>query len=237
VVDTDTRARFALVLRLARQVTGRHDLDDVLTETFRCLRPLVTFGGGSIQLIDHDGWIQMAAADPPAPSHVLAHRVPLGTSVAGRIVLTEQPAYLPDLLAEAPTNKHKAVSNGVRSYFGVPLLADGAAIGVLQVDSPEPDAWSDEDREIFLAVAPIVASAIQNARAHARAESARTQSIAAGGRLLEARRAVAALREACESGDAAEFDAAFAQLEAVLGDGTEVQRHGVRLPQQRVVVG
>src|SRR3954467_3412154 len=106
MVDVDTGARFALVLRLARQVTGRHDLDDVLTETFRCLRPLVSFGGGSIQLLDDEGYIQMAAADPPAPPHVLAHRVPLGTSVAGRIVLTEQPAYLSDLIAEAPTKKH-----------------------------------------------------------------------------------------------------------------------------------
>src|SRR6476469_5426166 len=82
--------RFALVLKLARQVTARHDLDDVLAETFRCLRPLVDFGGGSIQLLDDDGWIQMAAADPVAPAHVLAQRVPLGTSIAGRIVLTEK---------------------------------------------------------------------------------------------------------------------------------------------------
>src|SRR5436305_11694146 len=94
-----TSDRFALVLALTRQVTSRHDLDDVLTATLRCLRPLVDFGGGSIQLLDDEGWIQMAAADPVAPAHVLAQRVPLGTSVAGRIVLTEQPVYIADLLA------------------------------------------------------------------------------------------------------------------------------------------
>jgi len=224
------------VLRLARQVTGRHDLDDVLAETFRCLRPMVAFGGGSIQLVDDEGWIQMAAADPPAPAHVLAHRVPLGTSVAGRIVLTEQPVYLPDLLAEAPSRKHHAVSNGVRSYFGVPLHADGAAIGVLQVDSPEPDAWGEQDREIFLAVAPIVAAAIQNARAHARAASARTQSAAAGDRLQEARHLLAALHDARARHDEAETDHLLGRLDAVIGGLPDVQRRGVRLPEQRLVV-
>src|SRR6476619_3635044 len=123
-----TSDRFALVLALTRQVTSRHDLDDVLSATLRCLRPLVQFGGGSIQLLDDEGWIQMAAADPVAPAHVMAQRVPLGTSVAGRIVLTEKPVYLPDLQADeadqTPSGGRKAVTVGVRSYFGIPLLAD-----------------------------------------------------------------------------------------------------------------
>src|SRR5438309_9687114 len=113
-----TSDRFALVLALTRQVTSRHDLDDVLSATLRCLRPLVQFGGGSIQLLDEEGWIQMAAADPVAPPHVLAQRVPLGTSVAGRIVLTEKPVYLSDLqAARGPAAGGKAVPAGVRSYF------------------------------------------------------------------------------------------------------------------------
>src|SRR5437588_9549090 len=114
--------RSAMLVRLTRQVTARHDLDDVLSETFRCLRPLVAFAGGSSQLVDDEGWIQMVAADPVAPDHVLAQRVPLGTSVAGRIILTEQPVYLPDIEVETlPLQRRKSVSNGVRSYLGVPL--------------------------------------------------------------------------------------------------------------------
>src|SRR3954463_782695 len=132
-----------LLLRLARQVTARQDLDDVLGEALRCLRPLVTFGGGSIQLLDDEGWIQMAASDPVAPEHVMAQRVPLGSSIAGRVILTEQPIYLPDLhVAQLPGQTTKRVSTGVRSYFAVPLVADGRAIGVLQIDSGEPDAWT-----------------------------------------------------------------------------------------------
>ena len=216
--ESEDTTRFALVLRLARHITARHDLDDVLGETLRCLRPLVDFGGGSIQLLDDEGWIQMAAADPVAPPHVLAQRVPLGTSVAGRIVLTEKPIYLPDLQAtEAPSGSRNAVATGVRSYFGMPLLADGSAIGVLQVDSPEPDAWTQDQRDLFLAVAPIVAAAIQNARAYARAESARTQAVAAGRRLQEVRQLVVSLRTARELRDGEEVDRLLSCLEGVIG--------------------
>jgi len=234
-----TSDRFALVLALTRQVTSRHDLDDVLSATLRCLRPLVQFGGGSIQLLDEEGWIQMAAADPVAPPQVMAQRVPLGTSVAGRIVLTEKPVYLQDLQADEgrPSGGRRPVASGVRSYFGIPLLADGAAIGVLQVDSPDPDAWTEEERELFLAVAPIVASAIQNARAHSRAEAARAAASAAARRLQEARQLVISIQAAREAGDEDLADRLLATLGAVVGVVTDVQRIATRLPQQRLAVG
>src|SRR3954453_1758362 len=133
----------SLLFRLARQVTARQDLDDVLTETLRCLRPLLAFGGGSIQLLDDDGWIRMAASDPAAPVHVMAQRVPLRSSVAGRVIPTEQPVYLAELDAVQTPGQSKRISSGVRSYYAVPLVADGRAVGVLQIDSPEPAAWCD----------------------------------------------------------------------------------------------
>src|SRR3954449_4511556 len=134
----------SLLLRLARQVTARQDLDDVLAEALRCLRPLLSFGGGSIQLLDDEGWIQMAASDPVAPEHVMTQRVPLGSSIAGRVILTEQAVYLPDLNLSKMPGPAKRVSTGVRSYFGVPLVADGRAIGVLQIDASAADAWKQD---------------------------------------------------------------------------------------------
>ena len=211
----DDATRAGLLLRLARQVTARHELEDVLGEVFRCLRPLVEFGGGSIQLLDAEGWIQMAASDPVAPEHVMAQRVPLGTSVAGRVILTEAPVYLPDIAGSAgPAGRR--VSDGVRSYFGVPLVADGRAIGLLQVDSPEPDAWDDEDKAVFVTAAPIVAAAIQNARAHARSGLARLRADAAEARLKHARTLCDTARRLAGAGRLDELEACLTRLDAVL---------------------
>jgi GAF domain-containing protein len=165
---------------LARDITARHDLVDVLAATLTSLRRWITFTGGSIQLLDDDGWIRLAAADPAPSPEVLALRIPLSSSVGGRVILTERPIYIPDVLAEAdlvgpPSDEvtqaplaARISPGGVRSYFGVPLLADGHAIGLLQVDSTELDPWNESDRLLLASVAPIVAAAIQNARAHGR---------------------------------------------------------------------
>src|SRR4051794_13653663 len=106
VVDPDANAatrspsRLDLVSRLARTVTARLDLTDVLTETFRQLRLLVRFTGGSIQLLDEEGWIRLAAADPAAADELFDVKIPLDSTIAGRVVLTEAPVYLPDILRD-----------------------------------------------------------------------------------------------------------------------------------------
>lgn len=222
-----------LLLRLSRQITARHDLDDVLTETLRSLRPLLHFGGGSIQLLDDDGWIRMAAAEPAAPEHVMAQRIPLGGSVGGRVVLTEQPVYLPDIVSEvSDARRTKTVSGGVRSYIGVPLVADGHAIGLLQLDSPEPNAWTAEERALLLSVSPVVAAAIQNARAHARASAATARATADERKLAEARRLASTARACLDAGDHDELQRQLDRLEQVLAGGV-VAKPTPRLPVQR----
>lgn len=227
----DDAARSALLLRLARHVTARHDLDDVLGEVFSCLRPLVEFGGGSIQLLDDEGYIRMAAADPVAPAQVMAQRVPLGTSIGGRVILTEQPVYLPDIGASGRADSSR-VSDGVRSYLGVPLVADGRAIGLLQLDSPVVDAWCEDDRSMFFSVAPIVAAAIQSARAYARANVAQLRVQLLEARVAQAQAVIATVRAV--AGHSAEVEQELRRLEDVLAPRDAlVVSDG--LPQPRVV--
>lgn len=168
---TDAEPRYRLVLDLARNITARRDLEDVLNATFAGLRQLFTFDGGSIQLLDDEGWIRMVATEPAAPADVLALRIPLGSTVGGRVILTERPVYVSDVLADPtiPEDRRKAhfSPGGVRSWYGVPLLADGRAVGLIQIDSPEPEAWTEEERLLLLSIGPIVGAAIQNAKAYA----------------------------------------------------------------------
>jgi GAF domain-containing protein len=188
-------SRLDMISRLARSVTARLDLADVLAETFRQLRLLVGFTGGSIQFLDDDGWIRLAAADPAVPDELYDVKIPLDSTIAGRIVLTEAPVYVPDILNDervpSPPPKANLSPGGVRSYFGVPLIADGAAIGLLQIDSTDPDAWDETERLLVVCVAPVVAAAIQNARAQSRLVAAS----GGGRRAAERWRAVTQLLE------------------------------------------
>ena len=52
----------------------------------------------------------------------------------------------------------------MRSWYGVPLIAEGRPIGVLQIDSTTVDAFDDRDRLAVLAFAPVVALAVVTAQ-------------------------------------------------------------------------
>ena len=167
--------RYRLILDLAREVTAQRDLDDVLATTFSSLRQLLDFGGGSIALVDEDDWISFAATDPPATAEALAMRIKVGDGIVGGIVASGEPAYIGDIHVHpgvTEERRQRSVSAGVVAWFGVPLITEGRAIGVLQIDSPVPDAWSEEDRVLLLSFTPIVAAAVQNARLYAREQAA-----------------------------------------------------------------
>jgi diguanylate cyclase (GGDEF)-like protein/PAS domain S-box-containing protein len=162
----DEARRYRLLLDCARDVSACLDLDSVLERSFLALRKVVDFDGGSIQLVEGDV-VRLAATDPPAPPEALNASVPLGKGVGGTIAATGEPRYLPDItiVASVQSNASRnAVSGGVRSYYGVPLLAEGRVIGVLQVDSTRVDAFDEQDRLLVLSFASVVASAVQTAR-------------------------------------------------------------------------
>jgi GAF domain-containing protein len=194
----------------------------VLTEAFRELRTIVSFGGGSIQLIDDDGWITVAASDPPVPVESLEARVPLGNSVAGRVVLTEQAIYIADARTDGrpvllPASEW---ADTVRSYLAVPLLADGRAIGLLRIDDSEPDAFSLEDRQLVVAAGVVVAAAIQNARAQAREAASRTRVESLERRIEQLRDLLGDTRSTSALSDQ-EVRTKLAGLHQKLGEGAE----------------
>ncbi len=167
--------RYRLILDLAREVTAQRDLDAVLAATFSALRQLLEFGGGSIALVDEDGWISFAATDPPATPEAMSMRIRVGEGVSGKIAATSEPVYIADIHTDPSVTEERrkrSVSAGVIAYFGVPLITEGKPIGVLQIDSPVPDAWGEEDRVLLLSFTPIVAAAVQNARLYAREQAA-----------------------------------------------------------------
>jgi Nif-specific regulatory protein len=155
-----------LLVEGAKVVTGRIDLESVLQHAFTTLAASVEFEGGAIFLVENDQ-VRIAAVMPPPTAEALAARIPLGQGVSGSIAVTGEPRYLPDItIASTVTasRRSKSSSPGVRSWFGVPLIAEGHAIGVLQVDSTKVDAFSEADRLAVLSFAPVVTLAVVTAQ-------------------------------------------------------------------------
>jgi diguanylate cyclase (GGDEF)-like protein/PAS domain S-box-containing protein len=165
-LSIDEARHTRLLVEGAKVVTGRIDLDSVLQHAFSTLAAAVEFEGGAIMLVEEDQ-VRIAAGMPPPTAEALAARIPLGQGVSGSIVVTGEPRYLPDItIASTVTanRRRKSSSTGVRSWFGVPLIAEGHAIGLLQVDSTRVDAFSESDRLAVLSFAPVVTLAVVTAQ-------------------------------------------------------------------------
>ena len=150
-----------VLLDLSRDLQHCRLIGDAFARTLLALRQSLTFTGGSIQLLGDDG-IRLAAAHPPPSEEALSARLPKGQGVGGAIIASHELRYIPDITAfsSAPSPRRRSTTRDTRSYLGVPLLVGGAAIGLLQIDSVDVDAF-DAEAEVLLAgcagvLAPIV---------------------------------------------------------------------------------
>jgi signal transduction histidine kinase len=161
----DEEQQAKLLLWLATRITRTLDLQEVLDESLSAMRTLAHFGGGAIQLIEDDHLVA-AATDPPMSPEARTVRIPVGQGVSGGIAATGEPVYIADIADDPrvhPEGRRKGVSSGVHSYFGVPLIAHGEPIGVLQIDAPAVDAFDSRTRALVLAFCPTISAAVQNA--------------------------------------------------------------------------
>jgi GAF domain-containing protein len=70
-------------------------------------------------------------------------RIPFGRGVCGATAVEKRTIVVPDVHAFPG---HIACDSASASEIVLPLLKDGAVLGVFDIDSPVPDRFSDDDR-------------------------------------------------------------------------------------------
>ena len=96
----------------------------------------------------------------PAP---LGDRMPPGSGICGHVVQTGEVYLAPDVLQD-PFYVQGPLLTGTRSELAAPIFAREGVIGVVDVQSREPDAFDDADAVALRALAAAVGVAIENAR-------------------------------------------------------------------------
>ena len=94
----------------------------------------------------------------PFQGRVACIEIPLGRGVCGTAAADRRTVVVPDVHAFPG---HIACDAASRSEIVVPLVADGTLLGVLDVDSPEPSLFTDDDARGLEAFAAVLARAIQ----------------------------------------------------------------------------
>lgn len=84
-------------------------------------------------------------------------RIPLGKGVCGTAAITRRTQRVADVHAFAG---HIACDVDSRSELVVPLVLGGQLLGVLDLDSPSPDRFSEADQQILEEIAAVYLESI-----------------------------------------------------------------------------
>lgn len=150
-----------LLNTIAAAASGESDLNRILSTAFDYLRRILRFTGGAIALVEGDDLVIRAASGAFA-DRALGQRVPRGPARSWRVVEESKPFLSADVVAEGlrPTTP-------LRSYLAVPLIWQGRAFGLMEVDSTEPEAFGPEDQRLLERVATVLSGPIQLAQRYA----------------------------------------------------------------------
>ncbi|MEV5704186.1 GAF domain-containing SpoIIE family protein phosphatase [Actinoallomurus sp. NPDC052274] len=120
-------------------------VDDVLDELLARVREILKVDTAVVLLLDHSGRHLVATAAQGIEEEVYqAVRVPVGKGFAGRVAASLEPSIIEDVRTADIVNPLLA-DRGLQSLLGVPLVSDGAPLGVLHVGTMRPHRFTDEE--------------------------------------------------------------------------------------------
>jgi signal transduction histidine kinase/DNA-binding response OmpR family regulator len=127
----------------------------------------------SILLQDPEGNTLRAHASSGYPPDVLKNlRLRRGEGIAGRVALYNEPALVPDVRL---VPHYIEIMPDTRSKLCIPLSSGSHVIGVLNIESPHPHAFTDDDQQLLSTLANNLAVLVERARLFDEVETARTE--------------------------------------------------------------
>lgn len=152
----------AILAEISQEINASLDLDEVLPNAAALIKRLIDYEIFAV-LLPEEGTDQMYFRFAIGhKQEVVDHwRIPIGEGIIGAAAATGQAIRLGDVHAD--TRYLNAVEE-VRSELAVPLIVRGRVIGVLDIESSQPDYFTPDQQNILTLIASRIGTAIENAR-------------------------------------------------------------------------
>ncbi|MBC7250702.1 MAG: GAF domain-containing protein [Anaerolineae bacterium] len=159
--------QLAAAAEVARDATAILELNQLLDETVHLISEQFGFYHAGVFLVDERGqYAVLRAASSEGGKRMLerGHKLRVGqVGIVGYVAATGEPRIALDVGEDAAHFVNPDLPE-TRSEMALPLISRGRVIGVLDVQSTQPGAFSDEDVAILRTMADQLATAIENAR-------------------------------------------------------------------------
>ena len=183
LLETERTAREqAETLRAAaHSLNGTLDLREVFDLILSEVGKVVPYRSASIQQLDGDEFEILALVGYPDANEVLRHRYACRgpEDPAWELVQRHETMIISDPAQHYAGFEDAHVDGVIRTWMAVPLLIGDRLIGMLTLDSFEPDSYSPELARTANAFASFAATAIDKARYLSELEGAREEAEAA----------------------------------------------------------
>ena len=137
------------------------DLDHALQLLAERAQTFTRATGAAIALTEGSSMICRASAGQDAPG--VGARLTIGSGFSGECVRTGQLLRCEDSETDPLVDRESCRALGIRSMIAVPVRWDDAVIGLLEVFSPEPYAFSTNDPLALKRLAEIISRAVHRA--------------------------------------------------------------------------
>lgn len=159
------RAQLMLATRLTARLAATSDITEMVTLVVEELHGTFAFYLAAVQCLDDDGTLRLIAGSgalAEVMTEFLLVEQSLHDGVNGRVARTGLTALVgdtrsdPDYIVRDPhTDPHSELS--------VAIMVDGSVWGVLNIEAPEPEAFSQADAVLVEAIAASLGSSLHRA--------------------------------------------------------------------------
>jgi len=152
---------FETLAEIGRDVASILDLDELFTRIAQLAKRVIEYRTlGILLLNEQSGELEMKLGVKYGEKVEIPH-VRLGEGLVGYAALHREPVLVPDVSQDP---RYINLVPDVRSELAIPMLLKDRCIGVVDLESPELDAFSKREVEILTLLASQAAVAIENAR-------------------------------------------------------------------------
>lgn len=159
--------RLRVAAEVARDAASANSLDELLDRSARLIRDRFELYHTGIFLLDQNHEYAVLRASPTEAGRELlaaGHRLRIGEQgIVGRVALSGEPRIALDTGSDSVFFNNPLLP-ATRSEMALPLKAKETVIGVLDVQSEHPEAFTPDDVAVMQVMADQLATAIERAR-------------------------------------------------------------------------